>query len=254
MATRPTRTIRNPQASKQAVYDICAAPCNPRISDKVLPATVPTTRTAKVSILLSLPLHRFIDNGNAIQKAKHPKPIRGSGLNASGNLLGPQLGRDSEMPGSLPSTSASTNEIYGTPDSTQASDDTPNGSIRHLNSFGHADWPSESSFGQQHQYSEAPSDGEHGLESSAGGSMDFNRLPRSRDVGSEMNNRQLFGTGSPSSFSDDQYGNYNTTPGPMTSLLMGEQENPSSFHRDNIYNSSGYQAFRMTPSKYHIFI
>lgn len=250
MATRPIRTTRNPQASKQAVYDICAAPCNPRISDKVLPATVPTTRTAKVSILLSLPLHRFIDNGNAIQKAKHPKPIRGSGLNASGNLLGPQLGRDSEMPGSLPSTRAS----YGTPDSTQASNGTPNGSIRHLNSFGHADWPSESSFGQQHQYSEAPSDGEHGLGSSVGGGMDFNRLPRSRDIGSEMNSPQLFGTGSPSSFSDDQLGHYNTAPGPMTSLLMREQESPPSFHRDNIYNSSGYQAFRISPSEYLIFI
>lgn len=50
---------------------------------------------------------------------------------------------------------------------------------------------------------------------------------------------------------EEQYDNYTgPAPGPMTSLLMGERGDPYSFSRDDLFSDSGYQALRMSPSKY----
>lgn len=53
---RPSRNRRDPQAEKSRIYDMCAAPCNPRTNLKVQPAP-PTSKAGKVSTLAQyLPL------------------------------------------------------------------------------------------------------------------------------------------------------------------------------------------------------
>ncbi|KZP14741.1 hypothetical protein FIBSPDRAFT_959438 [Athelia psychrophila] len=110
------------------------------------------------------------------------------------------------------------------------------------------DWNSSSTTSQQEHWNLEPSGSECGPSGSWGRGMGSQLMPHSRGIRSELSSPGSLGdlTGS---VIDNQHENYATTPGPMTSLLMGQQEDTGYLafsSRDDFFNDdSGFQAFQL---------